>query len=188
MRLFGELIAVTNATKKSKREYKTGLIFHVKIGNHICQYHVTKVNSGTLNLQCACRKCTSALSVECSFLKFFKTTPAGRKLYEIDPSFSREELFNVSIWGPVSHKCGRFCARGCKVNHIPDCTMVSSSLKVANRIMSEDLKKRHETDKVSEPKHLVSELLRDYVPSGKNVPADYMFTNNINERQLRQVV
>ena len=188
MRIFGELIAVTKTTNKSRRGDKSGLIFHVKIGNHICQYYVTKVNSGTLNLLCACRKCTSAMSIECSFLKFFKTTPAGRKIYEIDPSFSEEELFNVEIWGPVNHKCGRFYARSCKINHIPDCTMVSSSLQATKRIMTEDLKSRFENDKVTEPKNLVSDLLRDYVPSGKNVPADYMFTNNINERQLRQVV
>ena len=126
MLIFGELIAVTNSTQKARRKDKTGLIFHIKIGSKICQYNVSKVNSGSLNLVCACRKCTSAITIKCSFLKFSKTTPAGRKLYEIDDTFSREELFNVEIWGPVSHKCGRFCASGCKVNHIPECTMSNS--------------------------------------------------------------
>ena len=111
---------------------------------------------------------------KCSFLKFSKTTPAVRKLYEIDPSFSREELYNVEIWGPVSHKCGRFCARSCKVDHIPECTMSSSSSNVTQRIITEDLKTRR-NDQVSEPKHLVSDLLREYVPNGSAIPADFMF-------------
>ena len=141
--IFGQLLSVTSSTHKARRQAgdKTGLIFEIRVGTKVHQYYVSKINAGSLNLVCACKKCTSAITIKCSFLKYSKTTPAGRKIYEIDETFSRQELSNVEIWGPVSHKCGRFCnSSGCKVNHIPQCTMTSSSSNVTHRIMAEDLK------------------------------------------------
>ena len=177
--IFGQLLHVTNSTQKATRGDKTGLIFEIRIGTKVHQYYVSKINAGSLNLVCACKKCTSAITIKCSFLKYSKTTPAGRKVYEIDETFSRQELFNVETWGPVSHKCGRYCNSGCKLTHIPQCTMTSSSSNVTHRIMAEDLKSRRENDLISEPKHLVSATMSDYVPSGNE---------RRNERRLRAVI